>query len=475
MLIFSFLIVLISLVLILYAIILLNLAITGSRAPLKSPELPRLEDCPAVTIQLPVYNERFVIAQLLDAVSKLDYPRDRLQVQILDDSTDQTSQEIEQIVPQLRSAGMDVQLIHRDVRKGYKAGALINAQAAATGEYVAIFDADFIPPADFLKRTVPYLLKDPGLAFVQARWSYTNARQSLVTRAQALFLDLHFLLEKPIEQKAGFFINFNGSAGIWRKEAIVDVGGWDDEALSDDLDLSLRAYLRGWKALYLPDLCVPGELPADVYSYALQQERWAFGVIQTIRKLWKDILSADLQLPKRLHVIALPGWCFIPLLLIFSIILTIPSLFGAHLSAWLAAGFFSLLISQCLVVIIAQTKLFPDWLKRSLFLPALAGLILGLSVRISKGVLTGLIRTKFLFLRTPKFGAHPSNSMGEGIAGRPPKNDRWASLVETGLVFYAFCAGILAVVNHAWAVLGMCVVFILSLTWIKLTIQNDIK
>src|SRR5215510_8034967 len=250
-----------------------------------------LDTLPPVTIQLPIYNEMYVADRLIDAVCQIDYPRELLEIQVLDDSTDETRAVAEQAVRRNASRGVDIVYLHRTDRTGYKAGALEAGLHVAKGEFIAIFDADFIPTADFLRRTVPFFV-DPKIAMVQARWGHINADYSLLTKIQSILLDAHFVLEHGGRNRAGLFFNFNGTAGIWRRTAIMDAGGWQHDTLTEDLDLSYRAQLRGWNFVFLPNLVSPAELPVEMNSFKSQQHRWAKGSIQTCLKLLPRILRS---------------------------------------------------------------------------------------------------------------------------------------------------------------------------------------
>ena len=256
-----------------------------------------------MTVQLPLYNERCVVERLLDAVGALDYPADRLEIQVLDDSTDETSALAAAAVERLRARGLAVAHLRRAHRRGFKAGALAAGLEAARGELIAVFDADFVPPPGFLTATVPSFA-DPAVGMVQARWEHLNREASLLTRVQALLLDGHFAVEHRARHVAGCFFNFNGTAGIWRRQAIADAGGWAHDTLTEDLDLSYRAQLAGWRFVYLPDVAVPAELPADAASFKAQQRRWAKGSLQTARKVLPRLLAARLPWRVKLEACA---------------------------------------------------------------------------------------------------------------------------------------------------------------------------
>jgi cellulose synthase/poly-beta-1,6-N-acetylglucosamine synthase-like glycosyltransferase len=250
--------------------------------PCSPPPLPSF--LPLVTVQLPLYNERYVADRLLDAVGALDYPADRLEIQVLDDSDDDTAELAARGIDRLRERGLDAVHIRRARRTGYKAGALAEGTARAKGEFLLILDADFVPPRDLIRRLLPPL-HDPRVAMVQARWAHLNARQSRLTDVQARILDAHFLLETGVRARAGLFFNFHGTAGLWRRTAILDAGGWRSDTLTEDLDLSYRAQMRGWRFVFLPDVLVPAELPASFAAFRAQQARWAEGTIATARAL----------------------------------------------------------------------------------------------------------------------------------------------------------------------------------------------
>src|SRR5262245_8105673 len=259
----------------------------------RTPVPPEMREAwPAGSIQLPSSNEMYVAYRLMDSVCQIDYPRELLEIQVLDDSTDETCSVAEQAVRRNAARGVDIKYIHRTDRTGYKAGALDAALKVAKGEFVAIFDADFIPTADFLTRTVPFFV-DPKVAMGQARWGHINQDYSLLTKIQSILLDGHFVLEHGGRNRAGLFFNFNGTAGIWRRTAITDAGGWQHDTLTEDLDLSYRAQLRGWNFSFLPVLIGPAEVLVEMISFKSQQHRWAKGSIQTCLKLLPRILRSN--------------------------------------------------------------------------------------------------------------------------------------------------------------------------------------
>ncbi|RME43435.1 MAG: glycosyltransferase [Chloroflexi bacterium] len=365
--------------------------------------VPPMSHQPRVTVQLPVYNERYVINRLIDAIARLDWPRDRLEIQVLDDSTDVTTNIARAAVRHWQQRGVNVRLIHRDDRVGFKAGALAHGLSTATGEFIAIFDADFVPPPDFLRRTVPHLLADPGLGMVQARWGHLNADYSLLTRAEALAIDAHFVVEQTARDRSGLYLNFNGTAGVWRRECIESAGGWHADTLSEDVDLSYRAQLAGWRLRYLPDVVVPAELPPQIHGFKGQQFRWAKGSIQVARKLAKPLLAHDASFWVRLQgLIHLTGYLIHPLLIV--LLLALVPLLIIHRQA--PAGFAYLgfaTLGPPFLYTVAQRSAYPDWGRRMLSFPILALIGTGIALSNAQAVAEALLGRKTAFNRTPKF------------------------------------------------------------------------
>ena len=364
---------------------------------------------PVVTIQLPVYNEKYVVERLIEAVSKIDYPREKLEIQVLDDSIDETSGIIYQRLEWLKKFGLDIKHIHRENRLGYKAGALEEGLRTAKGEFITIFDSDFIPDADFLKKTLPYF-SDPGTGVVQTRWGHINKDYSLVTQLQAFGLDAHFSIEQSARNAAGSFINFNGTCGIWRKACIHDAGGWSADTLTEDLDLSYRAQLKGWKFRYLEDVITPGELPVLMPVIKLQQYRWNKGAAETARKLIGKILRSDLSITQKIHgfLHLCNSSVFVALLL--AAVLSVPMLyvknsypsihFLFNLGAIFLLGFLSVAIFYW-----TATQRFYDKPKRKfvVLFPAFLIVSMGLSLHNGLAVIEGWLGIKSPFMRTPKF------------------------------------------------------------------------
>jgi cellulose synthase/poly-beta-1,6-N-acetylglucosamine synthase-like glycosyltransferase len=368
-------------------------------------------DLPKVTTQLPIYNERYVVGRLIDSVASLDYPKDKHQIQVLDDSNDETAAIIAERVQTYRAQGYDIQHVRRPTREGYKAGALKHATFLARGEFIAVFDADFVPSRDFLRRTVPVFFMGEDIAMVQARWGYMNREQSLLTRAQALGTDGHFIIEQGARTWSGLFMNFNGTAGVWRKAAIEDAGGWETDTLTEDLDLSYRVQLRGWRMKYLWEVVVPSELPVDVRAYKSQQHRWAKGSIQTAIKIFPRVLRAPVSPLKKFEAfIHLTQYAIHPLMVSMAL-LSLPVLYFFHdyrltnlsMAVFGTLVFFSAIApsSMFLVGQIADSK---EWYRRLAYLPVLMSVGMGVAVNNARGVLEAVLGISSAFVRTPKYG-----------------------------------------------------------------------
>lgn len=371
------------------------------------------ESWPEVTLQLPVYNERNVVKRLLRSVAMIDYPKEKLDIQILDDSTDATVKLLRRMVRALRKKGFRIVHLRRGERTGFKAGALQYGLAHSTAPYICIFDADFVVPPGFLKRCIPVLLQ-PGTGWVQARWGHNNRKFSLLTRLQAIILDAHFSIEHTSRQNAEKLSIFNGSAGVWNRRAILDAGGWQHDTLTEDIDLSYRAQLKGWRSVYLYDVTVPAELPTEMRAYKSQQHRWTKGSVQVAFKLAPRIWKTALPLKTRLKTIlqlfnnfayalmVLPAVLLFPVLAFYIDTSGIPGeLKTGYLITFLvaAAGVVSYYIITLKVL---ADKLWPD----CIYIPLVAGLGLGLSITNARAALEALIGYKSDFIRTPKYIRH---------------------------------------------------------------------
>jgi cellulose synthase/poly-beta-1,6-N-acetylglucosamine synthase-like glycosyltransferase len=376
----------------------------------KRASVPALQEYPRVTVQLPVYNEKYVVERLLDAVGNFEYPKDKLEIQILDDSTDETTELISKKLLVMKALGLDIKLVHRPNRIGYKAGALAYGLELARGEFIAIFDADFIPKPDFLLKTIPHF-SDPHVGVVQTRWGHINRDYSILTRLQAFGLDAHFSIEQIARKASGSFINFNGTCGVWRKTCIEDAGGWSADTLTEDLDLSYRAQLKGWNFLYLEEIETPGELPVIMPAIKSQQYRWNKGAAETARKNFGNVWRSNLPLTNKVHAFFHLFNSLVFVFLLMASLLSVPMLFIKHQHpefAWLfhlgiifLLGFFSITFFYWI-----STKRFDKEFPHRTFLslyPRFLIVSMGLSLHNGIAVLEGLLGRKTPFIRTPKF------------------------------------------------------------------------
>jgi len=430
------------------------------------PRLPerRFSAEPVLTVQLPLYNELYVAERLIDAVCALDYPRDRLEIQVLDDSTDETTRLVAGLVARRCSEGFDIVHLRRQDRTGFKAGALAAGQRRARGDLIAVFDADFVPSPDFARRLVDYFT-DPDVGMVQARWGHLNPDHSALTRVQSMFLDGHFVIEHTARNRSGRFFNFNGTAGIWRKQCIVDAGGWQHDTLTEDLDLSYRAQLRGWKFVFVPEHVAPAELPVEVGSFKLQQHRWAKGSIQTARKLLPRILSSDLaprvKLEALVHLTANVGYVLMTALAL----LVVPAVFlRAGISPWLVLAidlplFTFSSLSVATFYMVAQREALGSWRGIARWVPALMAIGIGLSINNSRAVLEALTGHSSAFHRTPKYNLRS----GESAAGRRYRGrinpDTW---IELSLGAYFTVATAAAIAEGLWGAVPFLSLFLVG-------------
>jgi cellulose synthase/poly-beta-1,6-N-acetylglucosamine synthase-like glycosyltransferase len=376
------------------------------RRALPSPLPERL---PKVTVQLPIYNEMYVLDRLLDSVCAIRYPRELLEIQVLDDSTDETAGLARRAVERYRAQGIDIHYLHRDDRTGFKAGALDAGLAVATGEFVLIFDADFVAPPDILEKTIGQF-QEPLVGMVQVRWGHINRDYSLLTQVQSVLLDGHFILEHGGRSRTGRFFNFNGTAGIWRRAVIQDAGGWQHDTLTEDLDLSYRAQMRGWRFVYLQDVVSPAEVPVEMNAFKSQQHRWAKGSVQTCKKLLPRVLASKLpwhiKLESAFHLTANFAY---PLMVLLSILM-FPAMVIRYNMGWYemiivdVPLFLGATCSVCSFYFFSQKEIFPDtWKSRVKYLPAVLSVGIGLSVNNALAVMEGLFGRKSVFIRTPKY------------------------------------------------------------------------
>ncbi len=436
--------------------------------------LAHFERLPVVTVQLPIFNERYVAERLLRAVNALDYPRELLEIQVLDDSTDDTCELIQREVATLQAGGLDIRYIHRTDRTGFKAGALENGMHSAKGEYIFILDADFLPGADILQRTIHHFT-DPRVGMIQTRWGHLNRTYSLLTRVQAMFLDGHLLLEQTARSRSGRFFNFNGTAGLWRRSCIESAGGWQHDTLTEDLDLSYRAQLAGWKFVFLSDVVTPAELPVDMNGFKSQQHRWTKGSIQTCKKILPLILRSNLPFKIKLEAVLHLTSNFSYLLLAALCVLLSPTGYGGH--GWLrfvlfdAPVFLAASVSVAVFYICAQRELYPrTWMREIFLLPPLIALGIGLSLNNARAVLEAIFNHTTAFVRTPKYGIEQrANPGAETLTTRKNRYLPIKSLlplVELGFAIYFTYFIYCAVVGGQYSTLPYLVLFQLGFCYV---------
>ncbi|MCP5241845.1 MAG: glycosyltransferase [Burkholderiales bacterium] len=364
---------------------------------------------PYVTTQIPLYNEANVAERVIRAVAAMDYPASRHEIQILDDSTDETRQIVDTIAASLCLEGKNVQVLRRRNRQGYKAGALVEGLQCCKGKLVAIFDGDFVPPRDYLKRMVPPLLADGRMAFVQARWGHLNAGHSILTQAQSIGIDGHFMIEQSARAYSNFFMNFNGTAGLWRKAAIEDAGGWQADTLTEDMDLSYRCQLVGWRAGFLADVVVPAELPQSYTAFKSQQFRWAKGSIQTALKLYPRVLRSQASLMAKIQAFLHLTHYGIHPIMVFLSVLTLPVLLTLNMQIpWqlMVICMLCILMAVCgpNALYISSQVATRTGFKKLLFLPALMCVGVGIALSNTRAVFEAIFNVKSGFVRTPKCG-----------------------------------------------------------------------
>jgi cellulose synthase/poly-beta-1,6-N-acetylglucosamine synthase-like glycosyltransferase len=422
---------------------------------------------PRVTVQLPIFNEQFVIDRLIEAVCAMEYPREKLEIQVLDDSTDETQEVARGIVERYAALGHPIEYIHRTNRHGFKAGALDAGLKVAKGEFIAIFDADFVPPPDWLMRVIHHFA-EPQIGMVQTRWTHLNRDYSLLTQIEAILLDGHFVLEHGARARSGEFFNFNGTAGMWRRQAIDDAGGWQHDTLTEDTDLSYRSQMAGWKFKYLPEIECPAELPIEMTAFKTQQARWAKGLIQTSIKvlpmIWRSNVPRKIKIESVYHLTANMSY---PLMVIMTALL-IPSMIVRFYQGWFqmllidVPLFTASSLSIAVFYLASQRVLFPKtWLKTFYYLPFLMALGVGLTVTNTKAVMEALLGIKSAFARTPKYRVAKKGE--KSSAGKKyRKRLVLAPWIELLIGTYFFLAIVYCFSNHNYFTAPFLILFVVG-------------
>lgn len=469
----------------------------GTLAPAAAPRMatPVSDDLkgqayyPFVTVQLPIFNEKFVIARLIDRVAQFNYPRDRYEIHILDDSTDETIEIVADKVAEYKAQGFNIEQIIRPKRQGFKAGALRDAMHVAKGEFMAIFDADFVPDLDFLQRTIPHFA-DPGVGVVQTRWEHINQDYSIITRLQALQLNVHFTVEQVGRMNGGHLLQFNGTAGVWRKECIEAGGGWQPDTLTEDLDLSIRSQLAGYKIHFLEEVGSPAELPVEMNSFKSQQHRWMKGGAETAKKMlpdvWRSSLSLNHKIHATVHLLGSTIFLFVFLCGVFSVPLLF--LFGELVEFGFSKNFFALFLIGLLSVIAIyftanvqtvankERSFGKSVLKFMVLFPLFLALSMGLSLHNTVAVLQGYRGKKSPFVRTPKFNI---NTIKDKItAGKYLKGKLNLITIGEGLLSLYFLFAVWGafytqnttfIIFHALLAIGYGAIFFFSVKHLSLT------
>src|SRR5437763_6121276 len=417
---------------------------------------------PVITVQLPLYNEMYVSDRLIEAVCRLDYPRDRLEIQVLDDSSDETRSIAQLAVRRFEAQGIDIKYYHRADRTGFKAGALEAGLKVARGEFIAIFDADFMPTPDFLLRVMPHFAGSK-VGMVQARWGHINQDYSLLTKIQSILLDGHFVLEHGGRNRSGRFFNFNGTAGIWRRVAIDDAGGWQHDTLTEDLDLSYRAQLRGWRFVFVSEVIAPAEVPVEMNGFKSQQHRWAKGSIQTCRKLLPSILRSDLPFGVKAEAFFHLTANFNYILMCVLSILMFPAMVIRYNMGWYEMLlidiplFFAATFSFCNFYMVCQRELHKDWRARIKYVPFLMSVGIGLSINNTRAVFEALFRRDSEFARTPKYRIEAD--VDEWVGKKYRQSVAIQPLVELLLGLYFTWTVFYALANQIYGTLPFLVLF----------------
>ncbi|MGB5221576.1 MAG: glycosyltransferase [Polyangiales bacterium] len=429
-------------------------------------------ELPRVTVQLPMFNELLVAERVIEAAARIDYPRDRLEIQVLDDSTDRTASIARARCEALRQDGLNIRYVRRAGRVGYKAGALEHGLQSAEGDFVLVFDADFVPPESAVRDLIDFFT-DPSVGMVQARWGHLNREHSLLTRCQAMLLDGHFVIEHAARNRTGRFFNFNGTAGMWRRAAIEDAGGWEHDTVTEDMDLSYRAQLAGWAFVYAPQVSVPAELPGDMSSFKSQQYRWAKGSIQTARKLLGRILRAPVPAKVKreafFHLTNNVAYVFLLLLAALQLpnmlirrrmedptllLLDVPMF-------WATCG------SVAAFYLVAHRDLYGGNWQAMKRLPAMMALGIGLAVNNGRAAIEGCFGRDVEFVRTPKSGATDEQGVTGPIAyrGRQP----WHNVLELAFGLYCTATLVVAIATRSWASVPFVTLFSAGFLYVGVT------
>src|ERR1700722_19535044 len=432
-----------------------------------NPNPPQhFDELPLVTIQLPIFNEQFVIGRLVEAICAIDYPREKLEIQVLDDSTDETVEVAAAIVARYATMGHPIVYIHRTNRHGYKAGALDAGLKVAKGEFIAIFDADFVPPTNWLMKVVHHFA-EPEIGMVQTRWTHLNRDYSILTQIEAILLDGHFVLEHGARARSGEFFNFNGTAGMWRRQAIYDGGGWQHDTLTEDTDLSYRSQMAGWKFKYLPDVECPSELPIEMTAFKTQQARWAKGLIQTSIKILPKVFRSNAPRRNKIEAVYhLTANLSYPLMVIMSALL-IPAMVCRFYQGWFqmllidVPLFTASSFSIAVFYVMSQRELFPKtWMKTFLYLPFLMALVIGVTVTNTKGVREALFGIKSAFVRTPKYRVAKKGEKSQAAKYR--KRLVLAPWIELLLGTYFLAAILYTFSNHNYFTAPFLILFVIG-------------
>src|SRR6202451_1711513 len=424
------------------------------------------EELPRVTVQLPIFNEQYVVERLLDSICKLKYPREKLDIQVLDDSTDETVEVARNLVERYAALGNPISYHHRSNREGFKAGALAEGLKTAKGEFVAIFDADFVPAPDFLLKCIDHFT-DPKVGMVQTRWTHINRNYSLLTQVEAILLDGHFVLEHSARSRSGVFFNFNGTAGMWRRSAIDEAGGWEHDTLTEDTDLSYRAQMKGWKFVYLQDVECPAELPVEMTAFKTQQARWAKGLIHVSKKILPRVLASDaprnVKIEPFYHLTANLSY---PLMIVLSVLL-MPAMIIRFYQGWFQMLYIYLPLfmastfSISSFYLVSQKELFPGkWLRSLLYLPFLMALGIGLTVTNTRAVLEALLGKKSEFARTPKY--HVESKQDKVRANNYRRGLGWVPWVELLIGCYFAITVYYAIDNENYITVPFLILFVVG-------------